>query len=176
MNTNPNENYKYIHHAFGRACDTALHLLQKANDFVKDKNIDENEILQAKLASDMFDFKKQIQVFTDNVAGGLARPLGLEKLSLPDTETTIVELIARTQKVKDFIATIKPENVTGVETAKIKLGWMPEGVYFDAHGYLGDFVVQNTLFHLVIAYAILRHKGVQVGKMDFIGSIDFKKE
>jgi hypothetical protein len=30
----------------------------------------------------------------------------------------------------------------------------------------------NTFFHIAMAYAILRHSGVDVGKMDFLGSID----
>ena len=60
----------------------------------------EEEILSSKLAPDMFDFKRQVQVFTDNAAGGIARGAQMEKISLPDTETTIDELI---QKLSRYI-------------------------------------------------------------------------
>jgi len=32
-----------------------------------------------------------------------------------------------------------------------------------------DFVYPNFHFHLTTAYAILRHNGVELGKMDYIG-------
>jgi hypothetical protein len=32
-------------------------------------------------------------------------------------------------------------------------------------------IIPNTFFHIAMAYAILRHNGVEVGKMDFLGSI-----
>lgn len=169
------QEFKFIHHVFVRACDTALHLLQKGADFAKEKG-NEQELLNSKLIGDMFTFTKQIQVFTDNVAGSVARASGVEKISLPDTETAFAELIARVQKVKEFIQTINPENVEGIEERKIKLPWMSEGMYFSSKDYLESFVLQNVLFHLVIAYGLLRKEGVQIGKMDFIGNIDFKKE
>jgi hypothetical protein len=174
MKTNPKENYKFIHHAFVRELDTMLHLLQKAIDFSKEKNMEEGVILASKLAPDMFDFRKQIQVFTDNVAGGVARGAGLSKPSMPDTENTLEELIARTQKTKDFILSVDPEKVEGVENVQVKLPWMPDGMFFDAHTYLGDFVMQNATFHFVVAYCILRNLGVQIGKQDYMGPLEMK--
>jgi len=169
------QEFKFIHHAFVRACDTALHLLQKGADFAHEKG-NEQELLNAKLADDMFTFTRQIQVFTDNVAGIVARVGGLEKISLPDTETTFTELIARVQKTKDFIKNINPNEVEGIEERKIKLPWMQPGAYFEARDYLEKFAMQNVFFHLITAYGILRQNGVQIGKFDFIGSIDFKNE
>lgn len=176
MKLDQTENYKFIHHVLIRACDTAIHLLQKAKDFEKEKSLQESEILDARLAADMFDFKKQIQVFSDNVAGAVARGVGLEKPSMPDTEKTLEELVARVEKTKEFIKSIDPEKVGDLGLRKIKLPWMQEGMYFDAETYFGSFVLQNSMFHLVTAYDILRHMGVQIGKQDFIGTMDFKKE
>lgn len=31
------------------------------------------------------------------------------------------------------------------------------------------FALQNFLFHVITAYDILRHKGVKIGKMDYLG-------
>jgi hypothetical protein len=35
--------------------------------------------------------------------------------------------------------------------------------------YLFRFVVPNFFFHVTTAYDILRHKGVEIGKMDYLG-------
>ena len=71
---------------------------------------------------------------------------------------------------------VNPETVEGIEDIKIKLPWMPEGMYFDADTYIGNFVLQNAFFHLVTAYGILRMKGIHLGKQDFMGTLDMKKE
>jgi len=176
MNTNPKENYKFVHHALMRACSTAIHLLQKGADFAKEKNIGEEELLSSRLAPDMFDLKKQFQIFADNVAGGVARAAMLEKPSFPDTEQTFAELLTRMEKVKEFITSIDPEQIADPTNVKIKLGWMPEGMYFDAHAYISDYVIQNSFFHLITAYGILRHKGANIGKQDYMGMIEMKKE
>ncbi len=176
MNTNPKENYKFIHHALLRACDTATHLLQKGADFAKEKNITEEELLAERLAPDMFDLKKQFQIFADNVAGGIARAAQVEKPVFSDTEKTFSDLIERIKKTREFVLTIDPEKIADPAGMKIKLSWMPEGMYFDAHSYMGDYVIQNTFFHLVTAYGILRHKGANIGKQDYMGMIEMKKE
>lgn len=176
MNTNPKENYKYIHHALLRACSTAIHLLQKAADFAKEKNMSDEELLSEKLAPDMFDLKKQFQIFADNVAGGIARAAQVERPSFPDTEKTIADLIERIEKVKAFVSSVDPDTIADPSGVKVKMGWMPEGMYFDSHAYISDYIIQNSFFHLVTAYGILRHKGANIGKQDYMGLIEMKKE
>ena len=36
---------------------------------------------------------------------------------------------------------------------------------------MNHFVLPNFYFHETIAYALLRHNGVEVGKMDFLGTM-----
>jgi hypothetical protein len=38
-----------------------------------------------------------------------------------------------------------------------------------AQEYLTVFGLPNFLFHVTTAYGILRHQGVKLGKMDFLG-------
>jgi len=176
MKANNIEVYKYLHHSLLRETETMLHLLQKAEDYVKESGASATDILEARLAPDMFSFIKQVQVFTDNAAGAVARGAGLPKPSMPDTETSFQELIERTEKTKAFILSIDPEKVEGLDTLKVKLPWMPAGMYFEGGNYLSNFVMQNATFHLVIAYGILRHKGVNIGKTDYIGNLEMKSE
>ena len=37
--------------------------------------------------------------------------------------------------------------------------------------YLLQMRIPNVYFHIAMAYAILRHNGVDIGKMDFLGPI-----
>ena len=39
------------------------------------------------------------------------------------------------------------------------------------HNYLNQFALPNLYFHLSMAYGILRHNGVKLGKMKFIGGM-----
>jgi hypothetical protein len=54
---------------------------------------------------------------------------------------------------------------------KIKLSWAP-GKVIGGEDYLLQMTIPNTFFHIAMAYAILRHNGVDVGKMDFLGPIN----
>ncbi len=165
-----NENYKFIHHAFLRACDTMVHLLQKAVDFTHEKD-NEAEILEAKLTPDMFPFIKQVQVFTDSVAGAVARGAGQAKQSMPDTEKTLAELITRTQKTKEFIKSINPDTVEGLENLKIKRTWMPEGMYFDDQTiyYLSN--EKTTIKAVVVGVIAGGHKYIALGILFKVHSI-----
>lgn len=170
------ENYKFIHHVFVRSCDNMLHLLQKAKDFAKEKSLSDQEILETKLAPDMFDLKKQIQIFSDNVLGGVYRGAGLEKPKMPDIENSLVDLVARIEKTKELILAVNIESVKNVEDVKVTFPWMAQGSYFDAETYFGHYVIQNALFHFVTAYDILRYKGVQIGKQDFLGPLNMNNQ
>jgi len=39
---------------------------------------------------------------------------------------------------------------------------------FASRDYITQFVLPNFFFHISIAYALLRMKGVQIGKADFL--------
>lgn len=43
-------------------------------------------------------------------------------------------------------------------------------IEFRGAPYLLHFALPNFYFHFVTAYAILRHAGVEVGKLDFLGA------
>ena len=37
--------------------------------------------------------------------------------------------------------------------------------------YLKHFALPNFFFHVTTAYALLRHNGVELGKMDYLGPL-----
>jgi hypothetical protein len=89
-----------------------------------------------------------------------------------DNEQTIAELRARIRKTVAFAESVQPAQYAGAGERKVKLSWAP-GKVIGGEDYLLQLTVPNTYFHLAMAYAILRHNGVEVGKRDFLGPVNF---
>jgi uncharacterized protein len=151
-------------------------LLDKAEAFAAAKKIDAAVLLRTRLAPDMFDFTRQVQIVTDQARRGSARLAGTEPLSIEDNETTIGELKARLAKTIAYLKTLDAKAVDAAADRDIKfpLGASASGLMKGAD-YLNHFVLPNYYFHLTTAYDILRHCGVEIGKRDFIGSIPLQQ-
>jgi len=151
-------------------------LLDKAEAFAAAKKIDPAVLLRMRLAPDMFDFTRQVQVVSDQARRGAARLAGAEPPSVPDTETTIGELKARLAKTLAYLKTLDSKQIDTSADREIKfpLGGGSSGLMKGAD-YLNYFVLPNYYFHLTAAYAILRHCGVEIGKRDFMGSIPLQR-
>ena len=144
-------------------------ILEKAESWAADKKLDPAVLLNMRLAPDMFPLKRQLQIATDSAKGCAARLAGVEIPSYPDTEETFAELKARLQKTMDFLASFTPAQIDGSEDKAITLNFPSMELKFSGRDYLFQFVQPNFYFHLTTAYAILRHNGLDIGKMDFIG-------
>lgn len=150
---------------------TALsNILKKAEAFAEAKKIEPSVLITARLAPDMFALARQVQIATDHVKGSLARLSGADVPSFPDTETTFAELQARIQKTLDYARTFKPAQIDGTEEKEIVLTFGTEKIPFKGLTYLTNFALPNFYFHTSMAYAILRHNGVEIGKRDFMGA------
>jgi hypothetical protein len=110
-----------------------------------------------------------VQIATDHAKGAVARLSGREVPKFDDTETTFEELKARIAKTLAFIKSVPAGEIDGSEAREITLtiGGNPRS--FSGQQYLLHFALPNFFFHTTTAYDILRHKGVELGKRDFIG-------
>jgi uncharacterized protein len=148
-------------------------ILDKAERWVSDRKIDPNAILQSRLAPDMFTFTRQIQIATDNAKGAAARLTGQTPPSFPDEEASFAELKARLQKTIAFLESVPAASFAGAEDRPITLQLGPPGnrheVKFTGLEYLLGFATPNVYFHYSMAYALLRHNGLELGKKDYIG-------
>lgn len=154
---------------FIRGLNNLSAILTKAEQHADSKKIDHSVFINARLYPDMFQLSRQIQIATDVVKGGAARLAGVEIPSFADTETTFAELQARIKKTIEFLRGITPAQVDGTEKKAIALKVGSMDLQFEGQPYLLTFVVPNLYFHITVAYSILRHNGVEVGKMDFLG-------
>lgn len=144
-------------------------VLEKAEADAETRKIDPEVFLRARLAPDMFDFIRQVQICTDQVKGSLARLAGLEVPSWPDDEASFADLYARLEKVLAYAQTFDPEQFEGAETREVELKFPQASFSFTGLDYLNQFVLPNFYFHMTTAYDILRHNGVPIGKQDFLG-------
>jgi hypothetical protein len=147
-------------------------VLSKAEVHAENRKIDEAALLQARLFPDMFALLRQVQIAADFAKGTCARLAGAEPPSYEDNETSFVELHARIARTQAYIAGLEPAAFEGAETREIVLRpGTPKERRFNGQAYLLHYGLPQFFFHVTTAYALLRHNGVDVGKMDFMGAV-----
>jgi uncharacterized protein len=155
---------------FDRYLSNLVAILEKGATFAAEKNIDETVLTSMRLAPDMFPLSRQVQIAGDFAKGPCARLAGIEVPKYEDTEKTFAELQARCKKTQEFIQSIQPEQLAGSEKRIITLPIRGVNTQFVGLPYLTAFAFPHFYFHVTTAYNVLRHAGVPVGKVDFIGA------
>ena len=145
-------------------------ILDKAVKNAEARKIDPAVLVSARLAPDMYPLSRQVQIATDMAKGCAARLAGIEVPSYEDNEATFADLQARIAKTVAFLQSVNASQIDGSEGRTVKLTLRGKEVSFIGQPYLLNFVLPNFYFHVTTVYAILRHNGVDLGKMDFIGS------
>ncbi len=154
---------------FAQMMKNISEILKKAETHAEVKKIDPLVLTGARLYPDMAPLTRQIQIMSDAAKGFAARAAGVENPSFPDTETTFAELQARLAKTQDFLASIKPEQIDGQEGRDVTLKLGGNDVTFKAQLFLLRMALPNFFFHATTSYDILRHNGVEIGKLDYLG-------
>ena len=147
--------------------------LTKGEEHAKAKSFDPNVLCAARLAPDQYALTRQIQAACDGAKFAAARTAGKTPPSHPDTETTVAELHARIQTVIEYLGTFQKEDFEGAESRLVGLSFMP-GKGLKGSDYMTEMALPNFYFHCCMAYAILRHNGVPLGKADYIGSLNLQ--
>lgn len=155
---------------FTRGLGQLAHLLERGLAHAKAEAIDPSTLVDARLAPDMFTLARQVQSASDASKLAVARIAGISAPSFPDTETTFEELHARIQKTLDFFKTVDRSQLDGSEARPIIVKTRGHELQFTAERYLLQFALPNFFFHVTTAYGVLRHSGVSVGKLDYLGS------
>jgi len=144
--------------------------MDKAGEHAKARSFDVDVLAQARLAPNQFTFAQQVQSACDQAKYAAAYLSGKPAPSHPDTEKTFAELRERIRKCTSFLATVQQKDLAGAEERKVAPPWL-QGRWLSGNDYLVEVAVPNFFFHATTAYAILRHNGVDLGKMDYIGSL-----
>ena len=147
--------------------------LDKAQQHATAKKFDVEVLMSSRLAPDMGAFVYQVQSACDYVKGAAAWLSGQTPPRHEDNEQTIDEVRARIRKTVAFVESIQAGQFARAAEQKVRVSWAPPGKILQGQDYLLQVSIPNVYFHVMTAYAILRHNGVNVGKMDFLGPISW---
>lgn len=147
--------------------------MSKAEVYASAKKFDVDVLTSYRLAPNMFNLVKQVQSCCDSAKFAAAYLSQQTPPKHEDNEVTFAELRLRLQKVIDYLDRFKLEDFAGYETVKVSPGWA-QGKWLSGEDYLEQLAIPNFYFHVMAVYALLRHAGVDVGKMDYLGSIQLK--
>lgn len=135
----------------------------------------EADLLEARLIDDMLPFKYQVKSMATHSQGAIE---GVRKGSFsPDMSEPPASLAGLHARLDDAIACLQ-----GVAEAEME-GFIGNDMFFvfgerrlpfTAEDFLLTFSQPNFFFHSSTAYGILRAKGVEVGKRDFMGQMRMK--
>ena len=145
-------------------------ILEKLQTHCAERNIADAVFLNDRLYPDMLPFASQVRIVTDFTKGAAGRLTGSDIPKFEDNEDTIAQLRDRIAALIAYFDTFNASQFDGAESKDIVLKLSADReLKFNGWGYVNDFVLPNVYFHLTTAYNILRHRGVGLGKADFLG-------
>lgn len=154
---------------FIRALNNLSALLNKAVAFAAEGGIDEAQLINARLAPDMFNLARQVQSASDAAKSCAARLSGGEIPSFPDTETTFEQLQERIAKTISYLESLPVEPFENAGERPIVMNMRGTARTLSGYDYLMRLALPNLFFHVTTAYDILRHQGLAIGKSDYLG-------
>lgn len=155
---------------FVRALSNLSAILEKGAAHAKENDIDPSILVTSRLFPDMFPLSRQVQIACDVSKGAAARIAGVEAPSAEDTESSFEELQARISKTIEFLNSLPADQINGSEEKEIKFQAGPYELDFTGATYLSIWALPNIYFHVTTTYNILRHNGVVLGKIDYVGA------
>ncbi len=103
-------------------------------------------------------------------ASAACRLSGNDLVKWTDEEKTLAELKTRLERTIDFVAGFKPADIDASAGRDITLTIAGQQKTLPAADYLMTYAYPHFYFHVVTAYDILRHNGVEIGKRDYLGT------
>ena len=145
---------------FIRGLKNLSNMLEKGKAFAAAQGMELSELLDARLIDDMASLTKQVQMTTDTAKFVAVRVGQIENDPWADDEASFADVQAAS-----------PDGFEGREDATVVLTTPSGDIPFTGSNYVHGFAIPNFFFHLSMAYALLRMKGVPLGKLDFLGAI-----
>jgi uncharacterized protein len=147
-------------------------ILDKGAHHASAKQLNPDVLVNARLAPDMYPLVKQVQLACDHAKDATARLMGEGPPRFEDTEQSLADLKARIAKTIDYLERAREASFEGAEARNISIA-TPNDFSFEMTGFqlLRDWALPHFYFHVVTAYDILRHNGVDIGKRDYLSNV-----
>lgn len=144
--------------------------IDKAEAYAETRGFPADVLLTARLQPDMFPLVRQLGSACDTAKLSVSRLTGKAAPKHSDDQVTFAEVRARVTDVLAWLEAAKDEAYAGADDARVSFPWYP-GKELTGPDYMLQFALPNFYFHASMAYAILRHNGVPLGKSDFMGAL-----
>jgi len=127
-----------------------------------------NDVLAERLTDDMFPLELQFRVALNQVLLALNQVAGQNVPLEEASYQSLAEVRERIAVVRSLIDRVDPAEWADAD-AVVDLT-LPNGVRFlmSSEEDIRDWIMPNFYFHVTMAYALLRHAGLAIGKMDFL--------
>ena len=148
-------------------------ILDKGAEHARASKSDLLALVEERLAPDMYTLTQQVQLACDQAAGAVAHLTGQEAPSFENDEQTLDDLKARIARTIEFVHGVQESKFAGAEDREIRIPIPEMNSEFQMNGlqFLRDWALPHFYFHLVTAYDILRHHGVEIGKRDYVSHV-----
>ncbi len=163
--------YEFSVPAYQQILGGMLGVMDKTIAHANAKKWDHSVVCNDRLHPDMFSFARQVQSFTDHAAGSSLRLAGKEANLAPRDETTLEGLRERIAKSLALVNSVTAADVDARAASDVAFPMGPRQVIMKGKDYMMHFALPNFYFHAVTAYDLLRHRGVEIGKRDFLGAV-----
>lgn len=159
---------------FVRGLTSLKTLLTKAEKHASANGVDAAELITARLAPDMYDLAVQVHWAAEGARLAVDRLIGATTAppsGQPDEAKTFAELHHRIDATVAYLTAVGPKELEAGLARTIEIDHRGGSMRFDGAAFLLQFAIPGFFFHVTIAYAILRHRGVQLTKGDFMGAM-----
>ena len=148
--------------------------VEKGRAWSQDVGISTDEIVEARLADDMFPFRFQLLSVVhhsinaiEGARAGVFGPPAPQDLDFVGLQGLVADSYAR-------LKALSAEEVNALEGREVIFRIGQSQIPFTAEGFLMSFSLPNLHFHAATAYDILRQKGAPLGKRDYLGAMKIR--
>ena len=133
----------------------------------------EAELCDARLIEDMFPFAYQVKSMAVHSQGAIeAVRQGVFSPNFGEAlPASLAELRERLENAIAVLESVVPEELEDFTGRPMRFEIGEKRLDFTAEDFLLSFSQPNFYFHASMAYAILRAKGVPIGKIDYLGKL-----
>ena len=149
------------------------HVLDQGAAHARAKKSNAADLVNARLAPGMYTLAKQVQLACDQATDSTARLSGQDAPQFENDEKTLEELKVRIDKTLEYMESVRSDAFDGAEDRPITIPIPENNIEFEMNGlqYLRDWALPHFYFHVITAYDILRHNGVNIGKRDYLSGV-----
>jgi uncharacterized protein len=162
--------YEAIVPNFQQTLGAVSGLLDKAEAFCAETGLAPTDLVGAKLADDMLPFGYQVKsVTTHSIKGIEGAKAGVFSPDMTPWPADLAGLKAQLAETIAAVNAVTPDEINSLVGREAAFVFGERRMPFAAENFLLSFTLPNFYFHATAAYAIMRAKGVNIGKLDFIG-------